>query len=123
VSHPYGSRTWDADRSLVHGDLGLLFGLLWLASAYHLLIWMHREVWEWGFDFIASCAAPPLYPVVALATGNFKGAAIFAALLAPVAATWWYAARRPSSRARSALAAAVIVIYWLFLDFGLAFSA
>jgi hypothetical protein len=116
-------RARDAEAQIIHLRLGALFGVLWLLTAFHLLVIMRREVWEWGWDFVISCAAPPLYPVVALALGNFEGATFFGALLAPVVVTWWYVARRPSSRARLALAAAVIVIYWIFLDFGLAFAA
>ena len=112
-----------ADSSVVHRRLGKLFGCLWLATAFYLIVFMGREVWEWSWKFIVACAAPPLISAIALATGDFKGAAINGVLLVPVVVSWWSAAASPSSRARYAFAAAVIVAYWVFLALALAFSA
>jgi len=123
MSHEGSMTARSADSSIVHLKLGALFGLLWLLTAFHLVVMGRHEVWPWGWDYIAFCSAPPLYPLLALATGNFAAAALFGAILAIVIACWFFAARRPERHWRSQLAAILIVAYWLFYDFGLAFAA
>src|SRR5215510_15238713 len=111
-------RTWR-----VHVPLGIAFGGLWLLTAFHLLVGMHREVFEWDGSFILSCAAPPLLPVVMLAAGEFAKAGLHLGILVLVALLWWFAARAPEARWRFRVAAAAVVACWIFFDFGLALAA
>ena len=112
-----------ADASMIHLKLGTWFGVLWLLTAFHLLVLMGHEVWDWDWMFITSCAAPPLCFVFALLAGHPAIAAFDALLLAVVVGCWWLAVRRPKSRARVAVAIVVIMAYWVFNDFGLALAA
>jgi|GEM_PF-3550999 len=111
-------RTWR-----VHVPLGILFGVLWLLTALHLLVGLHDEVFQWNALFILNCAAPPLMPVACLLAGRVGVAGANLGVLAIVVLPWWWAARNPESRGRFRIAAAVIVVYWMFIDFGLALSA
>jgi hypothetical protein len=111
-------RTWR-----VHAPLGLLFGGLWLLSAFHLLVVMHREVFEWDSFFILTCAAPPILPFCWLVSGSLKIAALGLLAIAVVVVPWWFAARRPEARGRCRLAAFAIVAWWLYFDLGLGLAA
>ena len=111
-------RTWR-----VHAPLGIAFGGLWLLTALHLLVAMHREVFEWDGLFILTCAAPPLAAVTALLAGEPRAAAIDFGVLLLVVLLWWFAARRPEARWRFRMALAAVVAYWIFNDFGLALAA
>lgn len=103
--------------------MGALFGGLWLFTAFHLLVVMHREVWEWDWFFILSCAAPPVLLFGWLVRGDPASTGLSLATLSVVAFPWWLAARRPTSRWRFRIACAAIVAYWAFHDFGLALAA
>ena len=111
-------RTWR-----VHIPLGIAFGALWLLTAFHLLVMMHREVFEWDALFILNCAAPPLTPAVALVNGKPLAAVLNLGIQAVVLLTWWFAARRPEARWRFRIALAAVVAYWVLYDFGLALAA
>jgi hypothetical protein len=107
----------DADPSIVHLHLGVLFGLLWLLSSFHLLVGLRHEIWPAGWPAIVMSAVQPSVPVFLLAWGKLGPAVMFALPAVAVAATWRAASRRPDSRGRLIVARCAIVVYWIFYDF------
>lgn len=76
------------DTAPIHLALAAVFGVGWILSGLHLLVLMHREVFEHRAQFILVCAAPPLLPFYWLASGSLSWAAYGLLAIAVVAVPW-----------------------------------